>query len=88
MAVILLSILVPGPSLISIQLLALELFQFLFVRYCPEMLKSEIPSSDFCLLSVDWGKLGVPNLAGMSLIKSHSMLCNMSGLQLSPFLSY
>ena len=31
--------------------------------------KSEIPLSEFCQISRDWGELGLPNLARTSLIK-------------------
>ena len=40
------------------------------------MQKSEKPSSDFCPIYGDWGKLGIPNLAQMFLIKSYWMLQN------------
>ena len=36
----------------------------------------EITRFEFCPKLVDWGKLGVPNLAGISLIKCYSMLKN------------
>ena len=36
----------------------------------------EIPPSEFCPLSEDWGKLGIQNLARMSLIKCYWMLQN------------
>ena len=36
------------------------------------------PPSEFCPISGDRGKLGVPNLAGMSLMKSYLMLQNAS----------
>ena len=32
--------------------------------------------TEFCLLSGDWGELGIPNLARMSLIKRYRMLQN------------
>ena len=38
--------------------------------------KSEIPPSEFCPISGDWGKLGIPNLARMSLIKCYRILQN------------
>ena len=38
--------------------------------------ESEIPSSEFCPISGDWGELGIPNLARMSLIKCYWMLQN------------
>ena len=40
------------------------------------MQKSEIPPSDFCPMSGDWDKLGIPNLAQMFLIKLYEMLQN------------
>ena len=70
-AVFLFSILITGPSCISIALLVPELQQFLFIRDWPEILRSEIPLSEFCPVSGDWGELGVPNLAEMFLIKSY-----------------
>ena len=71
----LLWILVTGPSFWSISLV-LESWQFSFIRDWPEIRKSEIPPSEFCPISEDWGKLGIPNLARMSLIKSCLMLQN------------
>ena len=68
--------LVTGPTFISISWLVLELWKFSFVRGWPEILKSEIPPSAFCPISGDWGKLGIPNLAWMSLIKCYWMLQN------------
>ena len=65
----LLSSLVTGPSFMSISSLVLELWQFSFIRDWPEILKSEIPTSNFCPISGDWGKLWTPNLARMSLIE-------------------
>ena len=32
------------------------------------MRKSEIPLSEICPISGDWGELGMPNLAGISLM--------------------
>ena len=72
----LLSSLVTGPSFMSISSLVLELWQFSFIRDWPEIRKSEIPPSEFCPISGDWGKLGIPNLARMSLIKYYWMLQN------------
>ena len=65
----LLSSLVTGPSFMPISSLVLELWQFSFIRDWPEILKSEIPTSNFCPISGDWGKLWTPNLARMSLIE-------------------
>ena len=64
-----LSSLVTGPSFMSISSLVLELWQFTFIRDWPEILKSEIPPSEFCLISGDWGELGIPTLAWVFLIK-------------------
>ena len=36
--------------------------------------KSEIPPSEFCPISGDWGELWIPNLARMSLIECYWML--------------
>ena len=74
----LLSSLVTGPSFMSISSLVLELWQFSFIRDWPEIRKSEIPPSEFCPISGDWGKLWVPNLARMSLIECYWMLQNSS----------
>ena len=72
----LLSSLVTGPSFMSISLLVLELWQFSFIRDWPEIRKSEIPPSEFCPISGDWGELWIPNLARMSLIECYWMLQN------------
>ena len=74
-AVFFLSILVTGPSFMWISLLVLELWQISFIRDWPEIWKSEIPLSDFCLISGDWSKLGIPNLARMSLINVKPAKC-------------
>ena len=47
-----------------------------FIRDWPEIRKSEIPPSEFCPISGDWGKPGIPNLARMSLTKCYWMLQN------------
>ena len=60
----------------SVSSLVLELWQFPFIRNWPEVRKSEIPTSEFCSISRDWGKLGIPNLAQTSLIKCYWMLQN------------
>ena len=70
-----LSSLVTGPSLMSVSSLVLELWQFSFVRDWPEIWKSEIPPSEFPI-SIDWGKLRIPNLERMSLIKYYWRLQN------------
>ena len=41
-----------------------------------EIRKVEIPPSEFWTISGDWGKLGIPNFAWMSLMKSYLMLQN------------
>ena len=51
----LLSSLVTDPSFMSISSLVLELWQFSFIRNWPEIRKSEIPTSEFCPVSADWG---------------------------------
>ena len=71
-----LSSLVTGPSVMSISSLVLELWQFSFIRDWPEIRKSEIPLSEFCPISGDWGKLEIPNLARMFLMKCYWMLQN------------
>ena len=63
--------LVTGPSFMSISSLVLELWQFTFIKDWPEIQKSEIPPSEFCPISGDWGKLGVPNIARMSLMNCY-----------------
>ena len=70
----LLSNLVTGPSFMSVSSLVLELWQFSFIRDWPEIQESEIPLSEFCPISGDWGKLWIPNLAQMSLIECYWML--------------
>ena len=72
----LLSFLVTDPSFMSILSLVLELWQFSFIRDWPEIRKSEIPPSEFCSISEDWGKVWVQNLARMSLIEFYWMLQN------------
>ena len=72
----LLSSLVAGPSLMSISPLVLELWQFYFIRDWPEILKSEIPPSEFCPTSGDWCELWIPILARMFLIERYWMLQN------------
>ena len=75
-ALLLLSILVTGPSFMSISSLVLELWQIFFIRDWPEIRESEIPPSEFCPISGDWDKLWIPNLARMSLIECYWMLQN------------
>ena len=69
LAVFLLSSLVTGPSFMSISWL--ELRKFLLIKDWPEIWKSWIPQPVFCPVSWDWDKLGIPNLARMSLIKCY-----------------
>ena len=71
-----LSSLVTGPSFMSISSLILVLWQFSFIKDWPEIRKLEIPPSEFCPISGDWGKLWVLNLARMSLIECYWMLQN------------
>ena len=68
----LLSSLVTGPSFMSTSSLVLELWPFTFRRNWLEIQKSEIPPSEFCQISADWGELRIPNY--MSLMKFYSML--------------
>ena len=72
----LLSCLVTGPSFMLISSLVLELWQFSFIRNWPEIRKSEIPPSEFCPISGDWGKLWILNLARISLKDCYWMLQN------------
>ena len=68
-----LSILVTDPSFMSTWSLVLELWQFSFKRDWPEIWKSEIPPSEFCTISGDWGELWIPNLGRISLIECYWM---------------
>ena len=72
----LLSSLVTDPSFKSISSLVQELWPFSFIRDWPEIRKSEIPPSEFCPVSGDWGELGIPNFARMSVITCYYMLQN------------
>ena len=47
-----------------------------FVRDWPEIQKLKIPPSEFCPISGDWGRLEIPNLVGMFLMKCYWMLQN------------
>ena len=76
----LLSSLVTAPSFISISSLVLELWQFSFIKDWLEIRKSEIDPFEFFLISGDWGKLRLPNLARMSLIKYYWMLQMLSNM--------
>ena len=71
-----LSILVTGPSFMSISPLVLELWQFSFIKDLPEIRKLEIPPPEFYPISGDWNKLGIPNLARRFLLKCYWMLQN------------
>ena len=71
---VLLSSFVTGPRFILISSLFLELWKFCFIRDWSEIRISEIPSFDFCSISGDWSRLGIPNLAQMSLLKYYWML--------------
>ena len=75
-ALFLLSSLVTGPSFMSISSLVLELWQFSFIRDWPEIWKSEIPPSEFCPISGDWGELWILNLARIYVIECYWMLQN------------
>ena len=85
-ALFLLSSLINGPSFMSISSFVLKFWQFSFTRDWLEIRKSQILPSKFCSISGDWGKLGIPNLAKISLIKCYWMLQN-PGLQHLLFLS-
>ena len=71
--VFLLSSLVFGSRFMSISWLVLELWHFL-TRDWAEIQKSEMPLSEFCPISGDWGELGIQNLARLHLMKRYSML--------------
>ena len=85
----LLSSLVTRPSFMPISSLALELWSFPFIRDWPEIRKWEIPPSEICPMSGDWGELGIPNLARISLTKCYWMLqnCRVTTLSVSELLS-
>ena len=68
--------LVTAPSFMPMSWLVLRLWQFSFIKDWPEIWKSGIQSSRFCLISGEWGKSGILNLARMSLINCYSMLQN------------
>ena len=48
--------------------------QFWVVRDSPEIRKLEIPPSEFCPISGEWGELVIPDLTLLSLMKSYRML--------------
>ena len=69
-----LSSLLTGSSFMSISSLALELWQFSSISDWPDIRKSELPPSEFCPISGDWGELWILNLKRMSLIQCYSIL--------------
>ena len=71
---VILSSLVTGPSFMSISSLFLEFWRFSFIKDWPETWKLEILLSEFYPISGDWGKLGMPNLARMFLMKCYWIL--------------
>ena len=71
-----LSSLVTAPGFMSVSSLVLDLWQFSFIRDWPEIRKSEILPSEFCLISRDWDKLWIPNLVRKFLIECYWMLQN------------
>ena len=70
------SILVTGPSFMSISSLVLDLWQFSFIREWPEIRKSEIPLPEFCSISGDWSELWILTLSQMSLMECYWMVRN------------
>ena len=82
--------LLTGSDFMSVSSLVLELWQFPFTRIWPEIRKSEITPFEFCPISGDWSKLGIPNLGLASLMKWWNVTecCKMPRLQLLQFLSY
>ena len=65
-----------GKSLTSISWLLLELWQISFIKDWPEIVKPEIPLSEFCEISGELGVLRITYLAQMSLIKLlHAAKC-------------
>ena len=69
--------LVIDPGFLSVSSLVVELSQFSYVRDWPEIRNSEVPTSESSdLISGGLGKLGIPDLARMSLIKCYWMLEN------------
>ena len=73
-AVFVLSSLVIGPSFMLMSWLALELWQFSFIKDWPEIRKPVILLSMSCLISGEWGQSEIPNLAWISLINCYSVL--------------
>ena len=72
----LLSNLVIVSSFMSMSSLVLELWQFSFIRDCPDIWKLEISLSQFCPIFRDWSELEILNLARMLLMKRYWMLQN------------
>ena len=68
-SIFLLASLSVGTNFTSISWLLLELWQISFIKDWPEIVKPEIPLSEFCEISGEWRVLGIPYLAQMSLIK-------------------
>ena len=56
-------------TFMPISAMSLELWQFYFIGDWAEIQKFEIPMSKFYPISGDWGELGTPNFAWMSLMK-------------------
>ena len=75
----LLSSLVTGSSFmwIIVQSLVQELWQFSFIKDWSKIRKLKISQSELCQIFEDWGELGIPSLARMSL-KCYLMLQNPS----------
>ena len=70
------SSLATGLRFMSISWLVLELWQILFIKNWTEVLELGILPSEFRPISGDWGKLEIPNLALIFLIKSYWILQN------------
>ena len=83
-ALLFLSTSVTGPSSMLISSLVPELWQFSFVRDWSEIQKLEIPSSEFCAVSKDWGELQIPNLARIKI--SNKWLLNAAKCQVTDFI--
>ena len=63
--------LVTGPTFMSISSLVLELWQFSFIRGWPKIRKLELTLSEFCPVSENCGKSGIPTLVQVFLIKCY-----------------
>ena len=77
----LLSNFVTGPSFMLLSFIVLELWEFSFIRDSPEIQKSEIPTSEFCPISGDWGELGVPKCDACDASVSNETLLNAAKCQ-------